>query len=175
MIVHEGNGLVNKLINNLSFELHIPKFQYCGPGTKLSERLARGDPGINLLDQACKEHDVVYSKMREIGPERERADKILADKAWERVKVSDSSLGEKSAALLVNNIMKVKSKRGVGIKRCHNTAKRKGSGIKFSCITKAAKNHMKGGKFSDSVIKSALTGARSALKKAGGKRQVGFP
>ena len=34
---------------------------------------------------------------------------------------------------------------------------------------------MKGGKFSDSVIKSALTGARTALKKAGGKRKVVFP
>ena len=34
---------------------------------------------------------------------------------------------------------------------------------------------MKGEKFSDSVIKSALKGARSALKKAGGKRKVVFP
>ena len=143
MIGHEGNCLVNKLINNLPFELHIPKFQYCGPGTKLPKRLAQGDPGINLLNQACKKHDLVYSETREIGPERERADKILADKAWERVKALDSSVGEKAAALLVN-IMKVKSKKDLGIKRCHNTAKRKGSGIKFSSITKAAKNHMKG-------------------------------
>ena len=117
MIVHEGSGLVNKLINNLPFELHIPKFQYCGPGTKLSERLARGDPGINLLDQACKEHDIVYSKTREIGPERKRADNVLADKAWERVKASDSSVREKAAALLVNNIMKVKSKMGMGLNK----------------------------------------------------------
>ena len=177
MIVHEGSGFVNKLINKLPFELHLPKFQYCGPGTKLAERLARGDPGINILDQACKEHDIVYSKTRELGPERKRADKVLADKAWERVKASDSGVGEKAAALLVNNVMKLKSKMGMGVKRCHKKKRKskRGSGIKFSTITKAAKNHMKGGKFSDSVIKSALTGARAALKKAGGKRKVVFP
>ena len=86
MIVHEGNGLVNELINNFPFDFHILKFQYCGPRTKLSERLAQGDPGINLLEPACKEHGLFYSKTREIGPERKKADKILADKAWERVK-----------------------------------------------------------------------------------------
>ena len=69
MIVHKGNGLV-KLINNLPFELHIPKFKYCGLSTKSSEHLARGDPRIKLLDQPCKEHDLVYSKSREMKPER---------------------------------------------------------------------------------------------------------
>ena len=133
-----------------------------------------------MLDQACKQHDQVYSKTRELGPEREKTDKILADKAWERVKASGSSVGEKAAALLVNGIMKVKSKMGMGLKRkrCYKrkrkTSKRKGGGIKFSSITKAAKNWIKGGKFSDSVIKSALTGARAALKIAVGKRQVVF-
>lgn len=28
-----GKGLVNRLINKLPFELHIPGCQYCGPGT----------------------------------------------------------------------------------------------------------------------------------------------
>ena len=71
MIVHKrkstqrrGKGLVNSIINKLPVELHIPVYQYCGPGTKLKARLARGDPDINPLDAACKEHDIAYSKNR---------------------------------------------------------------------------------------------------------------
>ena len=46
----KGSGLFNKLLNKLLIELHVPGYQYCGPGTKLSKRLTRGDPGINNLD-----------------------------------------------------------------------------------------------------------------------------
>ena len=43
----EGSGLlsdiagtvINKSIDLLPVELHIPGYQYCGPGTKLSKRL----------------------------------------------------------------------------------------------------------------------------------------
>lgn len=61
MIVH-GRGLLNKIINKLPVELHIPGYQFCGPGTKLAKRIARGDHGINPLDTACKEHDIAYEK-----------------------------------------------------------------------------------------------------------------
>ena len=53
-----GSGLINNLINKLPFELHIPGYQYCGPGTHIQKRLSRGDSGINPLDSACKEHDI---------------------------------------------------------------------------------------------------------------------
>lgn len=36
------------------------KYNYCGPFTKLDERLARGDKGINELDEVCKQHDIAY-------------------------------------------------------------------------------------------------------------------
>ena len=49
-----GIGFANNLINKLLFELHLLGYQFCGPGTKLEKRLARGDKGINLLDAACK-------------------------------------------------------------------------------------------------------------------------
>ncbi|MDT3824640.1 hypothetical protein RPN13_02385, partial [Staphylococcus aureus] len=70
----------------------MPGYQYCGPGTKLSERLARGDPGINPLDAACKEHDIAYSKNREDVAARNVADKVLAEKAWQRVFNKSASL-----------------------------------------------------------------------------------
>ncbi|KYM99011.1 hypothetical protein ALC62_10261 [Cyphomyrmex costatus] len=57
-----GRGLLNKAINALPFELHIPGYQFCGPGTRLEKRLARDDRGINPLDTACREHDIAYTR-----------------------------------------------------------------------------------------------------------------
>ena len=37
-----------------------------GPGTHLKKRLARGDPGINRLDQISKQHDIEYSKAKNL-------------------------------------------------------------------------------------------------------------
>jgi len=111
----QGRGLVNSIINALPIELHLPGYQYCGPGTKLRERLARGDPGINLLDKACKEHDIAYSKYKNIN-DRNIADKILEEKAWQRVKSRDAFLGERANAALITNIMKAKTKLGMGLK-----------------------------------------------------------
>ena len=34
-----GKGVVNKLINNLPFEAHLPGHNFTGPGTKLNRRL----------------------------------------------------------------------------------------------------------------------------------------
>ena len=77
MILHKGFGLMNSIINNLPVELHLPGYQYCGPGTKLVKRLSRGDPGINPLDNTCKLHDIAYYRSRENGDLRKKADKIL--------------------------------------------------------------------------------------------------
>lgn len=110
----EGRGLLNSLINKLPIELHIPGYQYCGPGTKLEKRLKRGDPGINPLDTACKEHDIAYAKFQNI-ENRHRADKILEEKAWQRVVSKDANLSERASALLVTNIMKGKIKFGMGV------------------------------------------------------------
>ena len=37
-----------------------------GPGTKLKKHLARGDPGINRLDRLAKQHDIDYSKAKNL-------------------------------------------------------------------------------------------------------------
>lgn len=109
--------VVNKAVDLLPVELHLPGgYRYCGPGTKLKKRLARGDRGINKLDEACKEHDISYSKYKD-NEHRVRADRELADRAWARVKSSDASLGEKAAAWAVTNAMKVKAKLGGGVRR----------------------------------------------------------
>lgn len=117
----KGSGLINSAINSLPFELHIPGgYQYCGPGTKLQKRLARGDPGINPLDIACRQHDIAYAQHKDL-KDRHEADRILQEKAWQRVRTKDASVGEKAAAWLVTTAMKAKRKLGMG---CNNKRKK---------------------------------------------------
>lgn len=120
MIVYkQGYGLLNFAINKLPFELHLPGYQYCGPGTKLNKRLARGDSGINPLDAACKAHDIAYQNHTD-GPERTKADRALASEAWKRAKSKDASVGERAAAIAVTAAMKAKigaTKIGRGLKK----------------------------------------------------------
>ena len=55
---------------------------------------------------------------------RHKADKELVERAWERVKASDSSFGEKAAAYLVTNAMKAKLAMGAGVKNKGRRIKR---------------------------------------------------
>ena len=157
----KGSGIINNAINKLPFELHIPSYSYCGPGTKLQKRLDRGDPGINALDTACKHHDIAYAESNDI-KKRNVADKILSEKAWERVKSKDSSIGEKAAALTIANIIKVKSKLGMGLKKKSD----KKSPINLSKVIHAAKKSMKTDKRNGILaLKTALNGAKEMIRK----------
>jgi len=127
--------VINRAIDALPIELHIPGgYQYCGPGTKLKERLKRGDPGINKLDKACKDHDIAYSKFSD-STNRSIADRVLAEKAWQRVTSSDASIGERTAALAVSAAMKGKTALGSSYKtkrraRRRRVKKKRGAGVR---------------------------------------------
>ena len=171
---HRGKGLVNKVINSLPFELHLPGYQYCGPGTKLAKRLARGDPGINPLDAACKDHDIAYSRNREDVAARNAADRELASRAWQRVFAKDAGISEKAAALAVTNIMNVKTKLGMGLedkkpisKKKKPLAKQKKKPIPFRKIVNAAKKAMRRSSDAKVAINSALRGAQETVKSVG--------
>jgi Phospholipase A2-like domain len=113
MVRHYGNGILNSFINNLLFELHSPGYNYLGPGTNLHLKEEKGISPINKLDEAAKEHDIAYSKSKDL-PERHKADKILEEKGLKRVFEKDASLNEKMNAYLTTNAMKVKRKLGMG-------------------------------------------------------------
>lgn len=125
--------VLNRAVDLLPFEAHIPGYQYCGPGTKLKQRLERGDLGINPLDKACKAHDIAYSIYND-SRRRAQADKELAERAWQRVSAPDSSIAEKAAAWAVTNAMKIKSKFGGRLKKASvrgvrkKTIRKKGKG-----------------------------------------------
>jgi len=98
------------LVKNLGFEAHLvdlnslQRLQYCGPGTQLEKRLARGDPGLTPLDRQCKEHDIAYSQTK--NPEQRRiADKKLHDAAKAIYKDPSTRFGEKINAYIVRKVM----------------------------------------------------------------------
>lgn len=99
-----GRGIVNSVINHLPFEMHLPGYQYCGPGTKLRKRLQRGDRGINELDEACKSHDIAYNLFHN-DRERKIADLKLINEAKKRMMSANASVGEKLAAATVTGLM----------------------------------------------------------------------
>lgn len=170
--VSEGSGLINKLIDKLPVEVHLPFYNYCGPGTKLTERLSRGDRGINYLDEACREHDISYSKSQDL-KHRHEADKILEKKAIKRIKAFDSTPGEKIAAIGVAGAMKVKRKLGMGIKR----RTKRGTSITFNDAVQRARNAILGSKFTDikTAAKSALTAVKRKKIKQPQKRIIQIP
>lgn len=162
-LTSSGKGLLNTGINNLPFEIHLPGYQYCGPGTKLNKRLSRGDLGINPLDVACKQHDIVYSHTDNIAA-RNQADLELANKAWERVKSKDAKLGERINAFLVTNIMKTKSKFGMGLKLQKNQLKHKKANVdnlNHLIVNSRAALKSKNPKTTQNAIKIALKAAKS--------------
>lgn len=164
-----GRGLVNSLINRLPFELHLPGYNFCGPGTKLEQRIARGDKGINLLDEACKEHDIAYSQTNDI-KRRHIADKVLLQKALARLKSKDTSFGERTAALAISGAMKMKTKFGMGLKR----RKSNGRSISLSQAISRARKAVLGKKFRNlnSTIRTALTAVRKSGRVKPPKKRI---
>src|SRR5437588_12746891 len=101
-VATNGCGLINTIINKLPVELHLPGYQFCGPGTRLRKRLARGERGINPLDSACREHDIAYAKFSDL-PNRHAADKVLQKKAWERYRSRDDTFGNKAVDIIITS------------------------------------------------------------------------
>ena len=57
---------LQKWLGKTGIEFHWPGYQFMGPGTNLAKRLKRGDPGINRLDKIAKQHDIDYSKAKNL-------------------------------------------------------------------------------------------------------------
>ena len=96
--VSTSTSILDSMINTIPFELHLPGYHFLGPGTHLEERLARGDCGVNPLDQACLEHDIAYSQRR--NQNRPKADRVLAERAFSRMLTETADCEEKAAALV---------------------------------------------------------------------------
>ena len=111
-----GSSVINTVLNSKILpELHLPGHSYTGPGTKLKERLLRGDKPINKLDSAAQMHDIAYHIFKSV-PERHVFDKRLQDEATTILNDPNSSVKEKLEAGLVAGTMLTKRKLGLGKK-----------------------------------------------------------
>ena len=99
-----GRGVdIQKWIGKTGLEFHWPGYQYMGPGTKLEKRLKRGDPGINRLDRIAKQHDIDYSRARNL------QDKWKADEKM--IKAIDRLPGKRTMTeRIVKKIMQAKKR-----------------------------------------------------------------
>ncbi|KAJ8913265.1 hypothetical protein NQ315_012883 [Exocentrus adspersus] len=172
LIKKQGSGVVNSLISKLPIELHLPTYQYCGPGTKLQKRLARGDPGINKLDQSCRQHDIAYSKSSNL-QDRHKAGHDLKQQAWQRVNSKHASFGEKAAAWVVTSAMKVKRKLGMGIDDGNNNNNNNDiSNVKKVLLQNQPQTGDKDLRKNATV---ALKAARFSMKQIGGNKNINVP
>lgn len=153
-----------------------------GPGTKLKERLERGDPGKNQLDRFARDHDIAYSQHKSLD-QRHIADKVLENKAWDRVKSEDASLDEKIAAWVVTNIMKVKRKAGFGIggRKANRKIKKKqkitfrSAFLRPAAFTTATVPISNIGQNLKKTCLLATKEAKRILKKNGGRKRIKLP
>jgi len=148
---NKGSGLINSIINHMPVEAHLPGYRFCGPGTKLKERLTRGERGINRLDELAREHDIAYDKSNLLSDRRE-ADKILEEQAWNVFKSKNTGLKEKAASWLVTTAMKAKRKLG--------------GGCGYKCAVSAAKKAVKAhGVDLTKLVKSCVAAAKKSVVK----------
>lgn len=96
------------------------------------------DNGVNPLDSYWKDQDKAYERSKVLS-DRKKADYILENRAWDRVKAKDSSLNEKAVAWGVTTAMKLKRKLG--------------GGCRFKSAVKAGKNILKKNKGKKHLVK----------------------
>jgi Phospholipase A2-like domain len=109
-----GGDLVDWLSNKLG-EIHLPGHNFTGPGTKLDERLARGDQPVNKIDALAKEHDIAYKESKDKPNKKElrhKADREMIKKLNE---LENLTIGEHIEKRIVKPVLKTKLLLGLGI------------------------------------------------------------
>ena len=93
----ENNSALDALIDLLPLEMHVPHYKFCRPGTKLAERIERGDVGINPLDEACRQHDLTYT---DSNSDHCQADRVLAQYAFSRMLAEETPSDERTVTMM---------------------------------------------------------------------------
>lgn len=132
--------------------------------------MARGDPGINPLDAACKQHDIAYTNHNDTNS-RYSADEKLQKLAMKRIFARDASMGERATALAVTAAMKAKrslTKLGKGIGKIR-PRKRSKKTVTMNTLVKNAKSAIKKSK-PDNMEQAINIAVASVNKSMNGKR-----
>lgn len=115
-----GKGVINKAINNLPFEMHLPGHNFTGPGTQLLRGKKRLNDDltykewskpINKVDEAAYRHDVCYLENKDTKTRNEVCDTNMIN---ELDAISNPTIRERIDRAVVKPIIKAKKTFGMG-------------------------------------------------------------
>ena len=115
----KGGSLLNKFINNLPVEMHLPGHNFTGPRTKLNKRLnsdltpKKWSKPINRVDKAAYHHDV-YLKNNDTATRNAVCDKNMLK---ELKGIYNPTIREKMERGLVSSLIGTKARFGWGVDR----------------------------------------------------------
>ena len=116
----KGGSLLNKAINNLPFEMHLPGHNFTGPGTKLKKRLnpdltpKKWSEPVNCVDKAAYHHDLCYLKNDDTATRNAVCDKNMLK---ELEGIYNLTLWERLDKSIINKLIGMKVKFGMGFKK----------------------------------------------------------
>ena len=116
----KGTGLVNNLINNLPFEMHMYRHNFLGPGTKLNKRLnADLTPKswslpVDRDDEIAYRHDLCYAKHNDVETRSEVCDKQMLRDLDD---ILNPTTGEKLHRTIAKAGIRTKARLGMGMKK----------------------------------------------------------
>ena len=114
-----GGSLLNKAINNLPVEMHLPGHNFTGPGTKLNKRLnqdltpKKWSKPINRVNKAAYHHNLCYLKNNDTATRNAVCDKNMLK---ELKGIYNPSIREKMERGLVSTLIGTKARFGMGVR-----------------------------------------------------------
>ena len=116
----EGGSLLNKVMNNLPREIHLPGHNFTGPSTKLNKRLnpdltpKKWSKPINRVDKAAYHHDLCYLKNNDAATINAVCDKNMLK---ELEGIYNSTIRERMERGLVSTLIGTKARFGMGVNK----------------------------------------------------------
>ena len=115
-----GMYTLNKMINSLPVEMHLPGHNFTGPGTKLNKRLnpdltpKKWSKPINRVDKAAYNHDICYLKNNDTMTRNAVCDKNMLK---ELKGIYNPTIRERMERGLVSSLIGTKARFGWGINK----------------------------------------------------------
>ena len=116
----KGGSILNKMINSLPVEMHLPGHNFTGPGTKLNKRLnpdltpKKWSKPINRVDKAAYNHDICYLKNNDTMTRNAVCDKNMLK---ELKGIYNPTIRERMERGLVSSLIGTKARFGWGINK----------------------------------------------------------
>ena len=116
--VQEGGSVLNKALNNLPFEMHLPGHNFTD--TKLKKRLnpdltpKKWSKPVNRVDKAAYHHDICYLKYNDTATRNVVCNKDMSKKLEG---IYNTSLRERLDKSIVSKLIGMTVKFGMGVKK----------------------------------------------------------